>query len=165
MKSMKLVLENWNRYVEEEEKQEIIEEGVFKNLALALGLMLGSPAMGSTPTPEPATTTQVVKISDKEIDQTLQELSEIARQIHSDMSAESIGAAKDKVEDFKKVSSKLEGIVMTEINALLDKLVLDAVNAFEFKGSDPKKFYELFGNALYGLDNFARHMERLSYEY
>lgn len=153
MKSMKLVLENWNRYVEEEEKQEIIEEGVFKNLALALGLMMGSPAMGSTPTPEPATTTQVVKSSDKETDQTLQELSEIARDIHLFMSANSIGAAKEKVKVFKDVSSKFEGIDMTGINAKLDELVLKATNP------------QTHDEGVKDLLNFANQMKILSDKY
>ena len=41
MKNMKLVLERWDKYVKEEEKEEILEEVTIKQLLLALPLIVG----------------------------------------------------------------------------------------------------------------------------
>ena len=153
MKNMKLVLERWDKYVKEEEKEEVLEEGIFKNLALALGLMFGGSAMGAQPTQTPEPAAQVVKVDSEKTDQVLNQLTEMAQKIHLFMSAKSISAAKEVVEQFKETSAGLEGIDMTQINAKLDQLVSQAINP------------ETHALGVEGLNNFYLQMQALSNKY
>jgi len=68
---MKLIMENWNKFLNEEE--EILEEGPLSTALAGLGLTFGAPGGPATQdAPKPEPTHQVTPQQDVEIDQVTQ---------------------------------------------------------------------------------------------
>lgn len=130
--NMKLIMERWNRFSVQEEE---LQEGLFKNFALALTLLSGGSAYGagSSSAASGDAAQQTQKADLVAVDEAMIQLASSIKSMHLLLSANSIGAVKMQggplskcLEAFKTLSDN--GMSTQDYEATLIDAVKNSIN-------------------------------------